>query len=226
MAPKKERQASAPRGAGKRSDTPKPRAAPKGKGPKVQHWIDFASKEHKDIVHAEINMFGRKDGPWDAVVVRTDSNVYTYTKGDFSSVHALPRVAKDRFKDLMGNPGLNHFGLFLGLLKTDQFNVSLECASLMCACGVVTKNWVRLTPDGEKSFLYGQDVKKAHVAVVATGGITHDRGICIVVNEAEECLGVGQLATEDPAFKSNEDEDIVLKNVVDKGIYLRAQHAV
>lgn len=196
----------------------------------VTHWIDFASKEQKDAIHAEINMFGKGDGAWQAVIVKSDSNVLTYKKGDFWSVHLLPRDAKDRFKGLMGNPGLKHFGLFLGLLKQEgegkhQFNLSLEGASeLVRACAPM--NWVRVNDAGEKSFLYGQDIKKEHVAGLVARGISHPRGICLVVNGDDACLGIGRLACDDPTIGSASPDDVVIKNVVDKGVYLRAQGTI
>jgi ribosome biogenesis protein Nip4 len=190
---------------------------------KERHWIEFASKELKDLVHAELSSYGDSDAVWQALVVKGDNNVFTYTKGAFYSVHLLPRAGKDRFKFLMGNPGLIHFGLFLGMLKKDQFNLSLEGADMLVKSGAMTRNWIILNEEGEKAFLYGQDVKKEHLGRLARGGISHDRGICIVMNELNECLGVGKLVALDPFLKKIDDEEVLVKNVVDKGIFLRNQ---
>ncbi len=202
-----------------------PRRAPP-KGPEKEHeshWIDFATKEQKDIVHAEVNMFGDGDGAWEALVVKGDNNVFHYQKGTFTSIHLMPRDAKDRFKVLMGNPGLKHFGLFLGMFKGSQFNLSLEGASELAKRGGLAMNWIKLNDEGEKSFLYGQDIKKPALQEICPRGITHDRGICIILNARGECIGVGKLEARDPRLVRVSDDEILVKNVVDRGVYLRDQ---
>ncbi|MBN2152904.1 MAG: hypothetical protein JW839_15740, partial [Candidatus Lokiarchaeota archaeon] len=188
-----------------------------------QHWIDFATKEQKDVVHEEVSMFGDGDGAWEALVVRGDNNVFHYQKGTFTSIHLLPRDAKDRFKGIMGNPGLKHFGLFLGMLKGSQFNLSLEGASELARWGGVARNWIKLSDEGEKSFLYGQNIQKPALQEVCPRGITHNRGICIVLNARGECLGLGKLEAQDPRLVRVSDDEILVTNLVDRGIYLRDQ---
>ncbi|NMC08644.1 MAG: hypothetical protein GYA24_25770 [Candidatus Lokiarchaeota archaeon] len=206
-------------------DKESPRMPPKAAERKREsHWIDFATKEQKDIVHEEINMFGNGDEPWQALVVRGDNNVFLYQKGTFTSIHLMPKEAKDRFKGLMGNPGLKHFGLFLGMFKGNQFNLSIEGASELARSGTVARNWIKLGTDGEKSFLYGQDIKKAMLQEVCPRGITHDRGICIILNARGECLGIGKLEAQDPRLVRVSDEDVLVKNIVDRGVYLRDQN--
>jgi ribosome biogenesis protein Nip4 len=199
------------------------RAPPKGaEKDRESHWIDFASKEQKDIVHEEVNMFGEGDEPWEALVVRGDNNMFFYQKGTFTSIHLLPRDAKDRFKGLMGNPGLKHFGLFLGMFH-GTFNLSLEGASELAKRGGLLRNWIKLNDEGEKSFLYGQDIKKPMLQEVCPRGITHNRGICIVLNARGECIGVGKLEAKDPRLVRVDDDEVIIKNVVDRGVYLRDQ---
>ncbi len=186
------------------------------------HWIEFASKEQKDIVHEEVNMFGEGDEPWEMLVVKGDSNIFFYQKGTFTSIHLLPRDAKDRFKGLMGNPGLKHFGLFLGMFH-GTFNLSLEGASELARRGGLRRNWIKLSDEGEKSFLYGQDIKKPMLQEVCPRGITHDRGICVVLNARGECIGIGKLEARDPRLVKVADDEVIIKNVVDRGVYLRDQ---
>nr|MDO8085155.1 hypothetical protein [Candidatus Sigynarchaeum springense] len=212
------------RESGRDSSLESGRAVPKHvEKERESHWIDFATKEQKDIVHEEVNMFGDGDGAWEALVVRGDNNVFHYQKGNFTSIHLMPREAKDRFKVLMGNPGLKHFGLFLGMFKGNQFNLSLEGAAELVRRGAATRNWIKLSDDGEKSFLYGQDIKKPALQEVCPRGITHDRGICIVLNARGECLGLGKLEARDPRLVKVSDDEILVKHVVDRGVYLRDQ---
>lgn len=192
-------------------------------GERESHWIDFANKEQKDIVHEELNQFGENDEAWQKLVVKGDNNVLLYTKGAVSSIYLMPREAKDRFKVLMGNPGLRHFGLFLGNFKGTQFNLSMEGISELVKANSVTKNWIKLNDDGEKSFLYGQDIKKEDLQAVSPRGITHDRGICVVMNARGECLGIGKLEADDHLLRHVSDTDVLISNIVDKGMYLRNQ---
>ncbi|MHA1680689.1 MAG: hypothetical protein ACTSUE_06760 [Promethearchaeota archaeon] len=185
------------------------------------HWIDFATKEEKDLIHEEINMFGRMDEPWQALVAKNDVNIFVYRKKDLNEVHLLPRVGKVRFKKLMGNPGLEYFGLFAGYLLENEMRLSMEGASEVARNGGVSANFVKLTDEGEKSFLYGNDLKKETLLEVPPDGITHDRGICLVLNSHGEFIGIGRLACQDPTFESVQDEDIIITNLVDNGLYLR-----
>jgi len=187
------------------------------------HWIEFANKEQKDLVHQELNQFSNNDEAWQKLVVKGDNNVLLYTKGANTSIYLMPREAKDRFKVLMGNPGLRHFGLYLGNFKGTQFNLSMEGMSELVKAGGVSSNWVKLNEDGEKSFLYGQDIKKEDLQAVSARGITHDRGICIVMNAMGECLGIGKLEADDHTLRRVSDTDVLVSNIVDKGMYLRNQ---
>jgi ribosome biogenesis protein Nip4 len=187
------------------------------------HWIEFANKEQKDIVHEELNQYGNGDEPWQNLVVKGDNNVLLFTKGANTSIYLMPREAKDRFKVLMGNPGLRHFGLFLGNFKGTQFNLSMEGMSELAKTGGISSNWVKLNEDGEKSFLYGQSIKKEDLQAVSPRGITHDRGICAVLNALGECLGIGKLEADDHMLRRVSDTDVIIAHVVDKGMYLRNQ---
>ena len=194
--------------------------------PEGSHWIDFATKEHKNLVHYELNMYGNHDQAWQEVVVKGNNNIFSYRKDDFWSIHILPRDCKDRFKKLMGNPGLKHFGLFLGLFKGDLFNLSIEGADAIARSGIQLRNWIKTTDAGERSFLYGNDLKGEDIASVHKGGIAHDRGICLVLNEGDECIGLGKLQARDPTLSSCSDKEVVIRNIIDKGIYLRNQDKI
>lgn len=196
----------------------------KGKSEMDSHWIDFASKEEKDTIHEEINMFGTKDEPWQALVVKNDVYIFIYRKGNMEEVHLMPRGGKDRFKGLMGNPGLEYFGLFIGFLKGDQFNLSLEGGAELVRKGGCSRNYVKLTWKGEKSFLYGNDIHKEEVKEVGNSMIDHDRGICLVLNNTSEFIGIAKLVHQDPSFETAAPDDQVLRTLVDNGMYLRKGH--
>ncbi|MHA1849556.1 MAG: hypothetical protein ACTSXU_18070 [Promethearchaeota archaeon] len=185
------------------------------------HWIAFASKEEKDLLHEELNLFGEGDEVWRSLIEKNNANIYIFNKGNFKRVHLLFRKYKQQFKHLMGHPGLVDFGLFLGISKDGQFNVSIEGASEIVRSGSCSRNYVVLSESGEKSFLYGNDVKKKDVKGLPRKGITHDRGICLILNANKDCLGVGKLQVDDSHLKDPDEDTIVLRNLVDKGLYLR-----
>ncbi|MHA1371206.1 MAG: hypothetical protein ACTSWN_12825 [Promethearchaeota archaeon] len=200
------------------------KSRPKARRPKTPtHWISFATKDEKDLIRSEVNMFGVLDEAWNALVVRPDCHLYTYKKGSIWSAHLFPRDAKDRLKVLMGNPGLIHFGLYIGMLKKNQFNISLEGASELVRNGGLSRNFVKLDADGTKSTLYGQDIKKKYVVRVSDEGIFHDRRICLVLDKSGNLIGIGKVKVSDPFLESSEPDDPVIKIIADKGLYLRAQ---
>jgi ribosome biogenesis protein Nip4 len=118
---------------------------------------------------------------------------------------------------------LKHFGLFIGMFKGTQFNLSMEGASELAKRGAISRNWIVLSDVGEKSFLYGQDITKPMLQEVCPRGITHNRGICIILNARGECIGMGKLEAQDPRLVRVADDEVIVKNVVDRGVYLRDQ---
>ncbi|MFX0101910.1 MAG: hypothetical protein ACFFCS_20260, partial [Candidatus Hodarchaeota archaeon] len=99
-------------------------------------------------------------------------------------------------------------------------NLSLEGVSELVNSKACTRNWIKLTEEGEKSFLYGQGIEKSHVDCLDHKGITHDRGACVILSKQGECLGIGMVIVDDP-YLNKVPEGMIIRNVVDRGLYLR-----
>ena len=83
-----------------------------------------------------------------------------------------------------------------------KFSISLEGMSLISKD--ITKNYVIVNKKGETLFLYGRDVFKSSILEINGGGKV------AVFNKNKELLGVGNYGGGD-----------IIKNIIDKGWYLR-----
>ncbi len=83
-----------------------------------------------------------------------------------------------------------------------KFSISLEGMSLISKD--ITKNYVVVNKKGETLFLYGRDVFKSSILEINGGGKV------AVFNKNKELLGIGSYGGGD-----------IIKNIIDKGWYLR-----
>lgn len=89
-------------------------------------------------------------------------------------------------------------------LKVKNTKLSLEFAFTLAPRA--TRNKVKINEKGETLFLYGRDVFKKNIVK----GDLAKKGEKLVVNQQNECLGVGYWNGE------------MLENVKDRGMFLRA----
>ncbi|RLI65790.1 MAG: hypothetical protein DRO67_02180 [Candidatus Asgardarchaeum californiense] len=83
------------------------------------------------------------------------------------------------------------------------------------------ENELIVNNEGEMLFLYGKDLFKKSII----GYAKHYRlgEYVIVVNRLRECLGLGEVMMNYEEYKKAKDNDVIIRNLVDRGIYLRAK---
>ena len=101
-------------------------------------------------------------------------------------------------------------GLFLGEEVSKRFKPSI---ALLDIIGAKTDLWVIIDDKAEWLFLCGRDV---FAASVVKSNVKH--GIAIVMNSKREVLGFGLV--DDRVRRA---EDIMVKNIIDRGDYLRRE---
>lgn len=103
-------------------------------------------------------------------------------------------------------------GLFLGEMKKGKFSPSLALLDIMAK----TSNEKIVVKDiGEMDFLYGKDLRKRHIKNIA--GEKKVGFLKLIVNDKNECLGYGKIV------KELNSVGVVVKNILDKGDYLRRE---
>jgi ribosome biogenesis protein Nip4 len=101
-------------------------------------------------------------------------------------------------------------GLFLGEEINKKFKPSIPLLDIV---GAKTERWVIVEDKAEWLFLCGRDV---FAASVVKSNVKH--GIAIVMNSKREVLGFGLVSD-----RVRRDEDIMIKNILDRGDYLRRE---
>jgi ribosome biogenesis protein Nip4 len=104
----------------------------------------------------------------------------------------------------------NSAGLFLGEEVSRKFRPSI---ALLDMVGAKTDRWVIVDDKAEWLFLCGRDV---FFGAVVRSNVRS--GVAIVLNSKKEVLGYG-LVSE----KAKKNEDIMIKNILDRGDYLRRE---
>ncbi|MFQ6136563.1 MAG: PUA domain-containing protein [Candidatus Hydrothermarchaeales archaeon] len=97
-------------------------------------------------------------------------------------------------------------GLYLGDIKGKNFILGLEGASLMSGH---TEKKVVVGPKVEQLVLYGRDVSPNSVLEVGEDIKVGDR--VLIVNERDECVGIGKVRKG----------EVFIENLMDRGWYLR-----
>jgi ribosome biogenesis protein Nip4 len=109
-------------------------------------------------------------------------------------------AVSDESRNVLGEMGKNPYaaGMEVGRLF-EKFEISLPAATFAC---VHSSRRTAVNDLGEKLFTYGRDVFLENI-------VSRCPGLCFVVNERNECLGIGFLDTK------------MLENRLDIGSYLR-----
>ena len=107
-------------------------------------------------------------------------------------------------------------GLHLGDIKKRSFRISLEGITLISE---YSEKKTVLTQSGEKKVLYGRDLNIADVRIVPKGIRKGD--LSILINKEEEALALGKYLFKGDEMQKLDNKQKVIKNIVDKGWYLR-----
>jgi 60S ribosome subunit biogenesis protein NIP7 len=107
-------------------------------------------------------------------------------------------------------------GIHLGDIKKNNFKISLEGITFIADH---IKEKTILSISGEKRVLYGRDLSKDHLAFIPAGIQEKDKSI--LINEMGEVLALGKYLINRDQIEKSKGNQVVLKNIMDKGWYLR-----
>ncbi len=107
-------------------------------------------------------------------------------------------------------------GIYFGDIKENHFKISLEGITFISE---YVKEKTILTDFGEQRVLYGRDLTKQDVLSIPAQIKKND--FSIVINEKKEVLALGKYLFDEEDIHLLEKDGIILKNIIDKGWYLR-----
>jgi ribosome biogenesis protein Nip4 len=109
-------------------------------------------------------------------------------------------------------------GLFAGGMEHGELQVSLELASSLTHL-LPKRKMVLLSDEAEQPVLYGRDVLAGSVQFIE--GHVRMGELIVLANEAGEILALGQMLLDAPKLKRAAPKQRVIRNLIDKGWYLR-----
>ncbi len=113
-------------------------------------------------------------------------------------------------------------GLYLGFIKKGELKISIE------AIEYYLSNYpeffsnlqkINLTGEGEKSFLYGNNIQRDMIIDFSSSFL--EQTFIIVLNTLNELIGIALVKKNLPLLEKLNPDDIVAVNLQDKGYYLR-----
>ncbi len=135
-------------------------------------------------------------------------------EGERKEIFLVPKNVFSVFKQISSVRMPFFLGLFLGELTKGDFKLSLEGAYVVAK--KCKKKWIIVSDKGEILFLYGRDIMRGSIIKWDPSIRKGDR--VVIMNRRGEALGVGRVVK---GLKKAKNTDIVVKNLIDRGWYLR-----
>ena len=111
-------------------------------------------------------------------------------------------------------------GTYLGFIEKGRFFLSLEGAEYFLSENLVpTQILTEVNKEGEKSILYGNPIQKKMIYNIDRS--VKKNSVILILNQSSELIALGHLEVDLSEFNEKDEKEIIVKNLVDKGYYLR-----
>jgi len=161
----------------------------------------------------------------DAFIMKIQNRLYisfntTSSKSQNPSIYLISTDHHDLIEKLLVDFQITSVGLYFGFIEKDNFRLSLEGAEFLVNNEDFFKGkMLVINNKGEKSILYGNDIKMEEVLKFPTNLRKGD--ILVIYNSQNElCAITRSLVGKKDLTRLNSGDKIAL-NLVDKGYYLR-----
>lgn len=137
-------------------------------------------------------------------------------------IYFISKETKNLISQIKEKGRIESGGTYFGFLKKGKFYLSLEGAEYLNESKIFPEiQKVYATNDGEKSILYGNNIRKRMIKKYSEK-LSKGDTILILNKLGEVCaLGLSKLNGYELKKSTNDDGDIVAQNLIDKGYYLR-----
>ena len=142
------------------------------------------------------------------------------TRNNYPEVFLITNDQK-RFLDLINVKNIIHsVGLYFGFFKKDSFFLSLEGAEFLYKDKIFSEfQQLILNKNGEKSFLYGNNISKKMIEIIPQN--LKNKDFLLVFNNLSEIIGISQSQCDSQIIHTLKSKEIIATNLNDKGMYLR-----
>jgi ribosome biogenesis protein Nip4 len=111
-------------------------------------------------------------------------------------------------------------GIYLGFIEIGKFFLSLEGAELLLKEKLVpVQRFIKVNKEGEKAILYGNSIEKKMILDFSSE--VKKNSLIFIFNPLKELIALGNVVVDLENFEVFNERDILIKNLVDKGYYLR-----
>lgn len=137
-------------------------------------------------------------------------------------IYLISKETKDLISQIKDKGRIESGGIYFGFLKKGKFYLSLEGAEYLNESKIFPEiQKVYVTDDGEKSILYGNDLRKRMIKKYSEK-LSKGDSVIILNRLGEVCaLGLSKFNGYELKKSTNDEGDIVAQNLIDKGYYLR-----
>jgi ribosome biogenesis protein Nip4 len=132
------------------------------------------------------------------------------------SFYLVPREWMDRYESDFGPFTPQSLGTWIGDLSSGRFTFAI---SILDRLVDLTKNLIVVSRKGAEALTYGRSILKH--SVVETGKDLKRGQYVLVMNENRECLGLAVLSVDTDKLRRLSPKELVAKNVMDVGWYIR-----
>jgi ribosome biogenesis protein Nip4 len=123
------------------------------------------------------------------------------------------------FRKVQGKRNPYCLGVYFGDLLKNELLLSIEGATL---CSPYTNQKVSVSDNGEQAVLYGRDIQRSSIRNFPPSILRNQK--VIVTNELGEVLALGDAIVDGEEFDNAPEKSVIIKNIIDRGWYLRKGH--
>jgi ribosome biogenesis protein Nip4 len=140
----------------------------------------------------------------------------------YPKVYFLPNMLISTLKKIKKNSIIKSGGLYLGFIKKGELMISIEAIEYYLSTHselFSDLQKINLTAEGEKSFLYGNNIQKDMIIDFSSSFL--EQRFILVLNTLNELIGIALVKENLPSLEKLNSDEIVAINLQDKGYYLR-----
>jgi len=142
------------------------------------------------------------------------------TKNKFPLIYLVPYEISNFLEEKLKNENINAAGIYFGFIKKGIFHLSLEGAEFFLNKNIIPNQFILIvTNKGEKAILYGNPIIKKMVFNIPSD--LQKKAILLVLNESRKLIALARSEIDYSNYNLLNQEDLVAKNLIDKGYYLR-----
>ena len=156
---------------------------------------------------------------------KKDSRLYIFIndeqkKGEFPLIYLVSCENSTILEEKIKNENINTAGIYFGFIKKGIFHLSLEGAEFFLDENLIPIQFIlSVTNKGEKAILYGNPIIKRMIFNIPSD-LQKDT-ILLVINESRKLIALARSEIDYSNYNLLNQGDLVAKNLVDKGYYLR-----